>query len=206
MKKKISTLIIKILVRIISSKYIKSLNYRLKNQKAQVVKKRFKKIGRNAVIPESLILKNPQFVSIGSSFSALGNLRIEAITEYHGKRFNPEIIIGNNVCMNYDIHIGCINKISIGDGVLMASRIFITDHAHGDFSEASLKLSPLDRKLISKGPVSIGNNVWIGEGVCILAGVNIGDNVIIGANAVVTKNFPANCVIGGVPAGMIKHL
>lgn len=50
------------------------------------------------------------------------------------------------------------------------------------------------------------NNVWIGDNVCIMPGVTIGDNVIIDANAVVTRNFPANTVIAGVPAKIIKEL
>ena len=60
--------------------------------------------------------------------------------------------------------------------------------------------------MFSKGPVIIGNNVWIGSGVIILPNVTIGDNCIIGANSVVTKSFDKNSVIAGNPARLIKTL
>jgi acetyltransferase-like isoleucine patch superfamily enzyme len=50
----------------------------------------------------------------------------------------------------------------------------------------------------------VGNNVWIGYGACILRGVTVGDNAVIGTNSVVTKDVPANAVVGGVPARLIR--
>ncbi len=57
---------------------------------------------------------------------------------------------------------------------------------------------------MSKGAVIIKDNVWVGEGVAILSGVTIGENAIIATNAVVTKDVPANSVVGGIPAKIIK--
>jgi acetyltransferase-like isoleucine patch superfamily enzyme len=131
---------------------------------------------------------------------------MEAWDSYSGQRFSPEIIIGDNVNMNTDCHIGCINKIVIGNNVLMASRIYISDHSHGEVTAEALKLPPVQRPLYSKGPVIIGDNVWIGEGVCIMPGVTVGENAIIGANAVVTKDVPAKAVVGGNPARLIRQL
>ena len=59
---------------------------------------------------------------------------------------------------------------------------------------------------LSHNSVNIGRNVWIGDGVCVLPGVTLGDNVIVGSNAVVTHSFPANSVIAGCPAKLIKTL
>ncbi|RZL62547.1 MAG: acyltransferase, partial [Pedobacter sp.] len=116
------------------------------------------------------------------------------------------IIIGNDVSINFDCHIACVNKISIGNNVLMASKVFITDHFHGNASKASIALPPSKRVVESKGPVIIEDNVWVGEGVAIMPNVTIGQNSIIGANAVVTKSFPANSVIAGNPAKLIKTI
>ncbi len=179
-------------------------NYNIKI--AEQEKKRFKFWGEGAMIPLPRIIKNPQYISIGNNFNALYNFRIEAWDNYHEQKFNPEIIIGNNVSFNSDCHIGCINKIVIGDNVLVASRVYISDHSHGDVTAASLSKPPVLRSLISKGPVIIEDNVWIGEGVCVLPGVTIGKNSIIGANAVVTKSIPPNCVAAGIPAKVIKNI
>ena len=80
----------------------------------------------------------------------------------------------------------------------------ITDNSHGKSDYESLSIPPILRLLHSKGPVIIEDGVWIGDKVTILPGVRIGENSIIGANALVTKDVPANCVVGGVPAKLIK--
>ena len=74
------------------------------------------------------------------------------------------------------------------------------------FLKEEINIPPIKRSLFSKGPVIIGNNVWIGSGVIILPNVTIGDNCILGANSVVTKSFEKNSVIAGNPARLIKTL
>jgi len=173
---------------------------------SRTVIKTLKYAGENIYFSSPYIIKNPQYISIGLNFNSLYNLRLEAWDEYRGEKFSPEIIIGDNVNINTDCHIGCINKVMIGNNVLLASRIYISDHSHGEITKEALLMPPAARKLVSKGPVIIKNNVWIGEGVCILPGVTIGENSIIGANAVVTKDVPPNTVVGGIPAAVLKTL
>jgi acetyltransferase-like isoleucine patch superfamily enzyme len=168
------------------------------------LKQSFKKVGRNFYLGKDYRVINPKHIEIGDNFYSLERFRIEAFNIYGNQIFTPNIIIGNNVCFNTDIHIGCIDSIVIGDNCLFASRIYITDHHHGEPTAEMLKLAPKDRPLVSKGPVIIKNNVWVGEGVSIMPNVTIGENSIIATNAVVTKDVPANCVVGGVPAQVIK--
>lgn len=146
-----------------------------------------------------------QYIKIGDNFSVGRSLRMEAIYEHYLYKYNPELVIGDNVWIEDYCHIGCANKIVIGNGVLIASKVYISDHNHGEISGNDLKLGPLERPLSTK-PIVIGNNVWIGEGVCIMPGVELGDNIIIGANSVVTHSFPANVVIAGCPAKVIREL
>lgn len=203
MKSLVRKLFAKILFKVMHSKEYKAL---LNSYFENNLLNQFKIFGSNSVLPQPCTIMNPKYISIGKNFNALYNLRIEAWDEYMGESFSPEIIIGDNVNFNTDCHIGCINKVTIGNNVLLASRIYISDHFHGKISGEESLISPAKRKLYSKGPVIIKDNVWIGEGVCVMPGVTIGENSIIGANAVVTKDIPANCVASGVPAKVLKHL
>jgi acetyltransferase-like isoleucine patch superfamily enzyme len=152
------------------------------------------------------VILGSQYIQIGENFLSFAGLRIEAYDKHMGNIYTPKIIIGNDVSLNYDCHIGSINRITIGNNVLMASKIFITDHFHGDINSNFLKTPPAKRIIFSKGPVIIEDNVWIGEGAAIMPNVKIGRNSIIGANAVVTNDIPPNCVAGGVPARVIRRL
>lgn len=170
----------------------------------QKIKRRFKAVGDLFYLGKDYRILNPECIKLGDSFAAKERLRMEAITFYSKQKFTPRIIIGNNVTFNNDCHIGCINKIEIGDNCLFASKVYITDHDHGNTTMESLRTTPSLRPLISKGEVIIKKNVWVGEGAAILSGVTIGENCIVATNSVVTKSFPPNVVIGGIPAKIIK--
>lgn len=144
-------------------------------------------------------------MSFGDNFFAHRRLRIE-VFQVEGYENSHKIVIGNNVSINPNCHIGAINRIEIHDNVLIGGSVLITDHQHGCISEDELIIPPKDRKLWSKGPVIIERNVWIGEGVSVMPGVRIGENSIIGTNSVVTKNIPSNCVAAGNPCKVIKFL
>lgn len=144
-------------------------------------------------------------ISIGKNFEIGVDFRMEAIDTYYNFHYDPKINIGDNVRVGDYSHIGCIENIEIGDGVLIANKVFITDHFHGGINKDDFDLPPKYRPLSSK-PVKIGNNVWIGDNVSIMPGVTIGNNVIVGANSVVTKSFPDNAIIAGCPAKIIRYL
>lgn len=126
--------------------------------------------------------------------------------KYGEQRFTPSIIIGNHCSIGEYNHITACNKITIGDGLLTGRFVYIGDNAHGGLSWEESDIPPVLRNLTSKGEIIIGQNVWIGDKVTILAGVTIGDNVIIGANSVVTHDIPNNCVAVGMPAKVVKRL
>lgn len=117
--------------------------------------------------------------------------------------------IGKNFSSYYNLHIGCSHKIIIGNNVLVASNVYISDHQHGYYKNNNFDLisnpntEPQKRNLNSES-ISIGDNVWIGEGVKILPGVKIGNGSILGAGSVISKNIPKNTICAGVPAKPIK--
>lgn len=116
---------------------------------------------------------------------------------------NPVLKIGADCSFGSFNHITCTNEIFIGNGVLTGKWVTISDNNHGDTSLESLKNIPSQRKMLSKGPVVIEDNVWIGDKATILSGVKIGKGAVVAANAVVTKDVPAFCVVAGSPAKII---
>lgn len=167
----------------------------------------FARVGKWCYIEYPIYIKGGEGICIGDGFNTLPRLRLETYAEHNGSSFSPQLTIGNNVCFNSDCHVGCIGRISIGNNVLFASRVFVTDHFHGATnSRADLLIPPSERILEFKGDVTIEDDVWIGEGVAILPGVTIGKGAVIGANSVVTKDIPPYCIAAGIPAKIIRDL
>ena len=185
---------------------VRTVSYLCIHITSEYIIKQLKFSGKNLIIFFPVTTNGLKNISIGDNFTACSRLRLETYDKHMDNLYTPEIVIGNNVRIGYDCHIGCVNKIIIGDNVLIASKVFITDHSHGDTTLKSITLPPNNRKVISKGPVLIEDNVWVGEGVVIMANVKIGKNSIIGANSVVTKDVEKNSVVAGNPARVIKKI
>ena len=166
----------------------------------------FGKVGRNVYIGKIDLLKGAQYISLADNVSISERCIIEVYDSYHEQKFAPILTIGTNSHIGDGGHITCINRVQIGNNVLMGRKIFITDNAHGASERDLLDTAPNKRPLTSKGPVIIEDNVWIGEMVCIMPGVRIGKSSIIGANAVVTKDIPPYSVAAGNPARIVKQL
>lgn len=130
----------------------------------------------------------------------LGGRYRKGSIEFQPRLQNAEIIISDKVFTNNNIFICAAKSIKIGEGTLIGEGVTIMDHeAHGIAPE-------LRRKIGEIGEVNIGNNVWIGNNVIILKNSFIGDNSIVAAGAIVSGNFPANVIIGGIPAKVIRQL
>jgi lipopolysaccharide O-acetyltransferase len=140
-------------------------------------------------------------MNIGKGFTTGQYCRVEAgVSE---KQSVKTLTIGENVQINDSCHIAAIENVIIGNNVLIASKVYISDHDHGEISLESLAQHPSERPLVSSAVV-IENDVWIGEGAMILKGVKIGKGAVIAAGAVVTKNVPSYTVAAGIPAKVIK--
>jgi acetyltransferase-like isoleucine patch superfamily enzyme len=165
-----------------------------------------RKSGKHPYFTYPISILGGQYMQIGDNFFTQPGLRIEALDVYKGEKFVPQLCIGDSVIINDNCHIACIGEVTIGNNVLIASRVFITDHFHGRSGDADFNIPPIEKKLYYKGPVVIKENVWLGEGVIVMPGVTIGKGSIIGANSVVTRDVPEYCAFAGVPARMIKRL
>jgi acetyltransferase-like isoleucine patch superfamily enzyme len=108
--------------------------------------------------------------------------------------------IGDKTVFGQECTISAYQRISFGEQCVIADRAMFIDFDHGVVDVEQ----PIRRQGIYKRDVVIGSNVWIGYGACVLRGVTVGDNAIVGTNSVVTRDVPANAVVGGVPAKVLR--
>jgi acetyltransferase-like isoleucine patch superfamily enzyme len=108
--------------------------------------------------------------------------------------------IGDKTVMGQECTISAYQHVRIGQQCVIADRAMFIDFDHGVVEVER----PIRQQGIYKRDVEVGSNVWIGYGACVLRGVRVGDNAVIGTNAVVTADVPANAVVGGVPAKVLR--
>ena len=112
--------------------------------------------------------------------------------------YGKHTIIGKNVFINFDCVFLDLGGITIEDNVLIAPKVSLLSEGH--------PVSPNERQSLVPGHIHIRKNAWIGAGATILPGITIGKNAVVAAGAVVSKDVPANTVVGGIPARHIKKL
>jgi acetyltransferase-like isoleucine patch superfamily enzyme len=110
--------------------------------------------------------------------------------------FGKNLTLGKDVFINIGCRFQDTGGITIGEGSLIGhgSTLTTLDHA----------IDPHRRADMVPAPVVLGRNVWLGAGVTVVPGVTIGDGAIVGAGAVVTKDVPADAIVAGVPAKLIR--
>src|SRR5881275_1605626 len=106
--------------------------------------------------------------------------------------------IGKNVLINFDCVFLDLGGITIEDNVLIAPKVSLLSEGH--------PVSPNERQSLVPGHIHIKKNAWIGAGATILPGVTVGENAVVAAGAVVSRDVPANTIVGGVPAKIIKSV
>lgn len=112
--------------------------------------------------------------------------------------FGKNITVGKNVFINTGCTFQDRGGIVLGDGTQIGQNVVLCTLNHG--------IAPEKRHITYPSPIVVGKNVWIGASATILPGVTIGDNAIVAAGAVVSKDVPAQAVVAGVPARLIKMI
>lgn len=180
-----------------------------------------KKIAGSVFVGRGVKLKAKKYLSVGAKTKIHDRVKIDALStdgvviggncvlgrntyiectgslQYLGKG----VTIGNGTTFGNDCFFGAAGGICIGNDVMAGQ--FVRFHSENHNFKDHDKLIK-DQGVTHKG-IEIGNNCWIGAGVVFLDGAKIGDGCVVAANAVVTKQFPDNTVIGGVPAKVISN-
>jgi acetyltransferase-like isoleucine patch superfamily enzyme len=180
-------------------------------------KRIFRHCGQGVILGKGITLRNPKFISLGDrvvidDFSLLdGSGAGEA-----GVELGDDVLISRNaliqgktgaVKLGNGTNIGCNVVISSATGIYIGNSVLIASNCYiggaGYFSDR-IDIPIMEQGLYSKGPIIIGDDVWLGAGATVLDGVKIGRGCIVGAGALVTKDLPDFSVAVGVPAKIVK--
>ncbi len=150
-------------------------------------------------------IRGRKYVDFGVNLSIGVGFRLEAFPNGIN---SPSVVFGNNVQLNDYVHIVAMNNVTIGNNVLMASHIFISDNSHGSYkgdeNDSNPEIAPIKRDYPTS-PIIIGDNSWICEGVMIMPGTTIGRGCIIGAHSIVRGSIPDYSIAVGNPAKVVKR-
>ena len=151
-----------------------------------------------------IVIRGRKYIDFGERLTTGVGCRFDV---FPSSNSGATVKFGKDVQLNDYVHIVGMNSIEIGDNVLMASHVFISDNSHGSYkgdeNDSDPNIHPTERNY-SMALIKIGNNVWIGEGVLIMPGITIGDGCVIGAHSVVTKDVPDYSIAVGSPAKVVK--
>jgi acetyltransferase-like isoleucine patch superfamily enzyme len=154
-----------------------------------------------ALVARPRLIQGARRIQLGRGVKIGPHAWLGALEKYYGFEYSPSLKIGAGTQIGRYACITTTDRIEIGRNCLLSEHVYISDHAHGMDPDAG----PVARQaLVSKGPVLIGDNCFIGYRACILPGVVLGRNCVVGANSVVTRSFDDYSMVAGAPARVIK--
>lgn len=157
-------------------------------------RRKFKWYAKSAYFEAPELVVNPQGISLDWGAHVRAHARLECIQFQDAL---GQILFAEGVTAQFYLHVASAVRVVFEERVLIAGRVFISDHDHG---------MPWTSGSLVAEPVLIGAGSWLGEGCAVLKGVQLGAGCVVGANAVVTKDFPAGSILGGVPARLIGRV
>lgn len=149
------------------------------------------RVSIHALSEKGVVLGDHVLIGRGTRIECTGSL----------ENLGRGISIGNRSTFSNDCFFGAAGGIEIGEDVVAGQFIRFHSENH-DFDDRNVLIR---KQGVSHKGIKVGNNCWIGSGVVFLDGARLGDGCVVGANAVVSKEFPDNCVIAGVPAKILRY-
>ena len=158
----------------------------------------FKQFGKKSTLSFPFQVDGAKYISVGNQVYIHKGAWLLALKN---QKEAPKLIISNKTYIGRFFHLVCVQKINICKNVLISDKVYISDNLH-DYKDITIPIK--DQMILSTGGVSIGENSWIGENVCII-GASVGKHCVIGANSVVVRDIPDYSIAVGSPAKVIKR-
>ena len=153
------------------------------------------------------MMMKPWYIDIHGGFIEAGNNlhvitardRRVILSTWQFEDYQGHITLGDNCLICPGVRFNSGSSINVGNNCMFAAGSYITDADWHDIYDRTKTIG-------TTAPITLADNVWIGDGAIVCKGVSIGENSVIGAGAVVASDIPANCIAAGNPARVIKQL
>ncbi len=162
----------------------------------------FAGFGSGSHIAAPARVSSPHRIHIGSGVIIHPGAWLSVVEEHAGRAFTPALRIGDGSVLGHALVVACVGEVEIGAEVLASDRVFIGDTSH-DYRDPEVAV--LRQPMTDPRPVRIGAGSFLGIGSMVLPGVTIGERAYVAAGAVVTRSAPANSVVAGNPARVIRR-
>ncbi|HYE01904.1 MAG TPA: DapH/DapD/GlmU-related protein [Phycisphaerales bacterium] len=174
---------------------VELLNRVMKRLAHARLSRRLGALGPGSMVVRPELITGGKGIFLGAGVYVMPHARLECVPSAGGGLGRIEI--GDATVAQLYLHIGAAESVRLGRRVLLAGRVYISDHDHA--------WPPGEEDRLVSDPVEIGDECWLGEGCAVLKGVTLGPRCVVGANAVVTRSAPAGSMLAGVPARVIKR-
>lgn len=177
----------------------------------------FKEIGTGVIFGKGITLRCPGRITLGKCVAIDDYGLLDASGAEAGISLGNNVIVSRNcviqsktaaVTIGDKTDIGCNTIISSSAGISIGNSVLIAGNCYiggGRYISDRLDIPMMEQGVYTKGPVIIGDDVWLGAGAMVLDGIQIGKGCIIGAGAVVTRDLPNYAVAVGIPAKVVKY-
>lgn len=156
-----------------------------------------KKVGKKSILCYPFSVENGKSIELGDRVYVKSNAWFVSILP---NTKDSCLLIGNDTYIGRNAHFVALKDVKIGNNVLIADNVYISDNFH-QFEDINRPIK--DQEVRFKGAVSIGDQSWLGENVCVIAS-SVGKHCVVGANSVVNSDIPDYSIAVGSPAKVIK--